>query len=94
MKVEFAPAATADLSAIAGYIALDNPARAESFTDELVDRCLDIPDFPESGVARSDLEPGIRVLVHGRYLILYRMLPGEVRIERIVHGSRTLPDLP
>ena len=34
--------------------------------------------------------------VHGRYLVLYRDLPGEdiVRIKRVLHSARNLPRLP
>jgi toxin ParE1/3/4 len=90
--VVIAPAAEADMGEILDYIAIDNPGRAESFVDEIIDRCLDIPEFPEAGTARPDVADGARSIVHGRYLILYRLRPGEVRIERIVHGSRSLPD--
>jgi plasmid stabilization system protein ParE len=33
--------------------------------------------------------------VHGRYLVLYRDLPGEstVRVERVLHSARNLPRL-
>ena len=33
--------------------------------------------------------------VHGRYLVLFRDLPGEgmVRVERVLHGARHLPRL-
>jgi hypothetical protein len=45
--------------------------------------------------ARPDLAPGLRMAVHGRYLVLFRELPGEngVRIERVLHGARNLPRL-
>jgi hypothetical protein len=41
--------------------------------------------------ARPDLAPGLRMAVHGRYLVLFRELPGEnaVRVERVLHGART-----
>jgi hypothetical protein len=43
--------------------------------------------------ARSDLAPGLRMAVHGRYLVLYRDLPEEniVRVERVLHSARNLP---
>ena len=39
---------------------------------------------------RDDLGPGVRMVTHGRYLVLYRDLIAEnvVRIERVVHGAR------
>jgi toxin ParE1/3/4 len=42
--------------------------------------------------ARADLAPGLRMAVHGRYLVLYRDLPGEntVRVERVLHSARNL----
>ena len=45
--------------------------------------------------ARADLAPGLRMAVHGRYLVLYRDLPDEnaVRIERVLHGAHNLPRL-
>lgn len=92
MKVVFAQAAESDIGEISDFIALDNPRRAESFVDAMIDRCLDIPAFPEAGVARPDIAEGIRSVMHGPYLIPYRIDAGQVRIERIVHGSRTLPD--
>ncbi len=50
---------------ILDYIALDNPDRAESFVDEIIDGCLEIPAFPEAGTARPDVADGARSIVHG-----------------------------
>lgn len=43
----------------------------------------------------EDLAPGLRRAVHGRYLVLYRVLAADAVawIERVVHGSRNLPRL-
>ena len=89
MKVVFAPAAEADLLDIAAYIAQDNPVRAFSFIDELEAKSLLLGDAPHSGVERSELGSGIRMLVHGNYLIFYRA-QSVVRIERIMHGARDI----
>ncbi|WP_339741896.1 type II toxin-antitoxin system RelE/ParE family toxin [uncultured Maricaulis sp.] len=90
MKVEFAPLAQVDLREIAGFIALDNPARADSFIDEIIDRCLALADFPEAAPQRDDIDPGIRALSYKQYLILYRVREAMVRIERVQHGNRKL----
>ena len=42
---------------------------------------------------RPDLAPDIRMLVFRSYLVFYRALDHEVRIERILHSSRDLPDV-
>ncbi|MAZ90932.1 MAG: plasmid stabilization protein [Maricaulis sp.] len=65
MIVVLAPAAEADMGEILDYIALDNPDRAESFVDEIIDGCLEIPAFPEAGTARPDVADGARSIVHG-----------------------------
>jgi toxin ParE1/3/4 len=76
-RLVFSPRAEADLEQIGDYLARDNPARAISFLEELRAHC-------------DDLATGLRMAVHGRYLILFRANPDEVRIERILHGARRL----
>jgi plasmid stabilization system protein ParE len=41
------------------------------------------------------LVAGLRIAVHGRYLVLFRDLPATatVRIERVLHSARNLPRL-
>jgi toxin ParE1/3/4 len=73
------------------YIADDSPARAESFVAELEAKARNLAAWPASNPARDDISPGLRVAIHGRYLLLYRDLEDEVRIVRVVHGARDLP---
>jgi toxin ParE1/3/4 len=89
-RLVFSPRAEADLEGIGDYIARDNPARAISFLDELRAHCDRIAATPGSYPAREDLAAGLRMAVHGRYLILFRTNPNSVRIERILHGARRL----
>ncbi len=93
MKVKFSPAARSDLRSIADYIAKDSPERALSFVDEIEVRCRAIADMPKAAVQRNDLRPGIRMVPFRRYLIFYTEADDGVRIERILHGARNLPDL-
>jgi plasmid stabilization system protein ParE len=46
--VVFTSEAKANLEAIAGYIALENPSRATSFVQELVTRCETLADMPRA----------------------------------------------
>jgi toxin ParE1/3/4 len=89
------PRAAADLEEIADYIARENPIRAASFVAELEAKCRAVAAAPDLYPARTDLAPGLCMAVHGRYLVLYRDLPGEdtVRIERVLHRARNLPRL-
>ena len=90
MRLEFSPAADADLVEIASFIARDNVPRAVTFIDELEAACAKLVDFPHSGVARSDLRAGLRSKPHGSYVIFYGVLEKVVRIERILHGARDI----
>jgi len=83
------------LEEIADYIARDNPVRAASFIAELEVKCRAVAASPDLYPARTDLAPGLRMAVHGRYLVLYRDLAGEntVRVERVLHSARDLPRL-
>ena len=84
-----------NLEEIAEYIARDNLVRAASFVAALEATCRAVAASPELYPSRSDLVPGLRTAVNGRYLVLYRGLSGEntVRIERVLHGARDLPRL-
>jgi toxin ParE1/3/4 len=92
-RVLLSPRAAADLEDIAGYIGRDNPERAATFVHELEAKCRGVAATPDIYPARPDLAPGLRIAVHGRYLVLFRELPDQtaVRIERVLHGARNLP---
>jgi toxin ParE1/3/4 len=88
MKVFFAPAAKLDLLSIGEHIGLENPDRAVSFVDELIDHCYTLADLPR----RYPLVPryehwGIRRCVHGNYLIFYRVREDAVDIVHVLHGA-------
>jgi addiction module RelE/StbE family toxin len=88
MRVIFAPTAKLDLLRIGEHIKQDNPARAVTFVEELIDRCYALIDMPR----RYPLVPryehwGIRRCVHGDYLIFYRVRNEAVDIVHVLHGA-------
>ncbi len=89
MKVVIATPAHLDLIEIAQHIANDSVDRAVSFTDQLIDRCYALGDFPRAYplVPRYERQ-GIRRRVYGNYLIFYRAGRDRVEILRIIHGAR------
>lgn len=93
MKLGISPLAEADLESIGDWIAQDNPARAVSFTEELYQQCLLIAESPVIYRERPELGQSVRSCAYGRYLILFRLLDTEVRIERVMHGSRDIARL-
>ncbi len=87
------PKAVRDLESIGDFIALDNPARALSFTEEIAEFCGTIVERPQAFQRRDDLAQGLRQAIHGRYVIFFTTDDNGVVIERILHGARRLEDL-
>lgn len=78
-----------DLERIGDYIARDNPRRAASFVAELVGRCETLAEMPAAFPLVPRYEgAGIRRLVHGNYLVFYRVGPGRVEILHILNGAQ------
>lgn len=91
--VRLSPAALRDLDEISDYIAKDNYPRALTFTDELYDACAELLTNPMAHQDRSDLGLNLRQKVYKNYLIIFRIGPKAIRVERIVHGARDLKNL-
>jgi addiction module RelE/StbE family toxin len=68
------------------FVAADNPARAQSFAQELRTKVERLGEFPELG--RPGRVNGTRELVlHPNYLAIYRVRQGQVEILRIHHAA-------
>jgi toxin ParE1/3/4 len=84
----FAARARTDLRAIVVTIARDNPARGESFIAELELRCAALTSAPLAyGILPRYKDKGIRRIVHGNYLIFYRVRDDQITILRVLHGA-------
>ena len=93
MKCIFSVIAEIDLEEIGDYIARDNPERAVSFIMGIREQCSNMTNYPEAAPLRPELGKGIRMLPFGHYLIFYTVNPENIRVERILHGARNIPDL-
>ncbi|WJY16922.1 type II toxin-antitoxin system RelE/ParE family toxin [Pectobacteriaceae bacterium CE90] len=93
MKLGISPLAEQDMEAIGDYIAQDNPVRAVSFMEELYQQCLLIAETPVIYRERPELGQCVRSCSYGRYLIVFSVLDTEVRVERLLHGSRDITTL-
>ena len=91
MRVVVSDRAFADLADIGDWIAKDDPTRADSFVQELLDACASLADFPERYplLPRSTRRP-LRHRVYGRHLIIYEVAEHTVTVMTIVHGARDL----
>jgi len=91
MKLVITAAAKADLLAIRRYIETDNPTRALSFVEELLDRCLALADTPRAYPMVPRYERfGIRRCVHGNDLIFYRLQPEQIEVIHVLQGARDI----
>lgn len=79
-----------DLIDIWTSVALGSPAAADRILDAIERRWQRLSLYPFSGMARDDIAPGIRHLVSGRYLTLYRITDDGVEIVRVLHGRRKI----
>ena len=91
LTVRFLATANADVKAIFDWIADSSSNRdvAAKFIGRIFDRCDGLSDFPEQGIARSDLSPGLRLLPFERKAaIFYRITRDEVQITKVLYRGR------
>ena len=90
MKVILSNEAKNNLVNIFDHIALDNPTRAYSFTEELKERMEDLELFPLSGKQVMTRGRRKRRLMFGKYKIFYKVNKkiNHIEIEYIEHGAK------
>jgi plasmid stabilization system protein ParE len=89
VRLRLADAAIAEIGAIGEFIGKDNPARAASFVQELLDMCADLVNAPEAfPIAERYPGKNVRRRVYGSYLIFYRVGDGVVDVLHVTHGAR------
>jgi toxin ParE1/3/4 len=76
-----------DLIAIWLHIAQDNEAAADRLLDRIDARLQQLATYPFSGAPREDIAPGIRHMVIGEYVTLYRVGESAIEILRVLHGE-------
>jgi plasmid stabilization system protein ParE len=95
-KVILTPLAVEDLRAIVEFIATDNPNRARSFGEELVDKALGLGEWPKVGRQVPEIgDEAVREVIHGPYRIVYKIYTDAkvVRVARFWHAARGVPNI-
>lgn len=90
-KVRFLQIALDDLTEIVVYIARDSKIAAQKMHDKLVAAAYQLEDFPKIGVPVPEpkmRKAGFRMLIVGKYLLLYKIIDDEINILRILHGAK------
>jgi toxin ParE1/3/4 len=89
-RVVFTNKAREDLVDIWLHVAEDDEQAADRVLDRLDEAAGHLAEHPEMGAARDDIRHGLRYLISGPYLLLYRINDAGVEIVRAVHGRRDL----
>ena len=78
-----------DLRSIVAYIAIANPRAAETLGRELLDDAMSLGSVPYRG-SRVKNRPGLLKLIHGNYLIYYRIQEQKKAVEIVAfkHGAQ------
>ena len=92
MKLVWSPFALSDRDAIFSHIEADSPRAAIHVDEQIAAAVRRLIEFPESG--RPGRVVGTRELVVPRtpYIAAYVVLPGMVRILRVLHGAQIWQD--
>jgi toxin ParE1/3/4 len=88
-KVLMRQTAHDSLREVVSYISTNNTTATEKLANELVDQALSLESLPFRG-SQVRKRPGYLKLVHGNYLIYYRIKEEEkiVEVLRFVHGAQ------
>jgi toxin ParE1/3/4 len=91
-QVVFSPEAQTDVRALYLFIAeRSGDARAIAYLNRIETYCLGFADFPERGMCRDELWPGLRVTgFERRVTIAFTVAAEAVTILRILYGGRDL----
>lgn len=94
-KAEWTPQAESDLEGIVYYIAVHDrrPETAEKNAREIRDKCEQYAQHPQLGMKRDDLDEGLFLFRHKRWLIFYEPSDEGIRVLHVVDGSRDYPRL-
>lgn len=87
-QVKVSEAAKSDLREIRDYIAVSNVEAAKSVVRQIGAAFDPLGEMPMMGRERPELQAGLRSLIVGRYVVLYRLTEDAVEIVRILHGAR------
>lgn len=87
-KIIFTPKAEENLYDIWAHIALDNPIAADKVFERIMRKLELAALHPNMGSPRPELSETARILIEGRYLLIYEPELDALRVIAIVHGMR------
>jgi toxin ParE1/3/4 len=82
------PRASRDLRDIWHATAIDNEKAADKLLIRIFDKLELAAQHPKMGTARPELSATARLLIEGRYVVIYEPQPEGVLVVAVVHGMR------
>ncbi len=92
-KINYKPLALQDLQEIWAYIANDNLQKADEFVDLIKAKIKFLGAFSGAGISKNYISKNLRLFTFRDYNIWYFEEKKQIRISRVVHGSRDLKKL-
>jgi toxin ParE1/3/4 len=91
-RIFYTPAAESDLSELISFLAVRGGAqRAFGYVSRIKTFCDSLEYFPKRGIARDDLEPGLRLIgFENRVTIAFSIELEKILIIRILYGGRNI----
>lgn len=87
-KYRLTPRAEEDLRDIWRTIAADNERAADKLVLRILEKLELAAGQPRMDAARPELSPSARILIEGRYVVIYEPMPDGIVAVAIVHGMR------
>lgn len=91
--VRRSPQARADIKRIWRYVTRE---ASDTVADRLLDRIAAaagmLAEYPYSGTARPELQPGLRSRPVGNYVIFYRPQADGIEVVRVLHGRQDIEE--
>jgi toxin ParE1/3/4 len=77
-----------DIDEISLHIAQTSVAAALRWYDDLDKSFRRIANAPGMGTAHDSIDPGLRSVAMGNYLVFFRKVRRGIEIVRVIHGAR------
>jgi toxin ParE1/3/4 len=87
-EAEYSPRAEQDLEDIWFAIAADNVTAADGVIHRIVAKVALAAEQPGIGAPRPELSQTARILIEGRYVVIYEPQADGVLVLAIIHGMR------
>lgn len=92
-SIKLTALAAEDLIGIQQAIAKLNPFSADRILLKIEARIATLCEFPDRGFRRPRLDPDMRIVIEGNYLVMYKADELAVTIVRVVYGRRDLSNI-